>query len=104
MKGKSRRKPDHAAHERENLILMGDAARTEYMRRVRCGNGRPGMDDSPLYESEYRDRRYSHGGLHDRLRQAAKRSIINLDPLLTAYQLQQFRCFIGYRRSYCGEC
>ncbi len=104
MKGKARKLREHVRAEREAILLGGDAFRTEYMRRVRCGTGNsPGFDDSAIYNAEVRRLRYSQGGLHDRLKEAAKRVYHQSQaPYPTEHHM--FRCFIGYRRSYMGEC
>lgn len=74
-KARPKRKSDRAKRERDARIVMGDAEHTEYLRTVRVALDQSpfGQGDDPLYLDELRRRRYSAGGLHDRLRAAAKR-------------------------------
>jgi hypothetical protein len=81
---------DLAMNEREELLLMGDAARAEYMRRTHAGiNG--GHSDSPSYLAEVTRLRRAQGGLCDRLREAAAKVYHQGKPQSEA----EYKCFIG---------
>src|SRR5688572_18033169 len=90
--------PDTVRNERETRLLMGDAEHTEYLRRVRVAEDQSpmGQGDSPIYQEEIRRRRYSQGGLQDRLRGAAfKRALVTAQWGRYPQSEAMYRCFIG---------
>ena len=88
------KKSDAVKMERDKLLLAGEAGRTELLRRVHAAAD-GGHDDSPIYQEEVRRLRYSQGGLHDRLKEAAARQVTHNT---TPRHRDMMRAFVGFRQ------
>jgi hypothetical protein len=53
----------------------GNAYATEHVRQSKAmqDTGKGASNESPIYQAEQRERRYAQGGMHDRIKEAAKR-------------------------------